>query len=446
MQRWAITLIFLGFPMLACDGDDAGLTPDAPNEHASCVGCHSDYDHLVKIATPDSVIPSGGCSGPPPYVEPHDRVFLGEGFETFEASAHGEVGCTTCHNGVDSTADKSLAHSGDFVKWPSFENLSACESCHTDVVATHENSLHFNGWGQKRSQMLRAGVNSFHDLPEGIQTGYAENCQQCHASCGSCHVNRPPAGGGGLLNGHAFEAPDMRDNCTACHSSRGGHAYYGVGTGTLPDVHLTQAGFTCTDCHDTSELHGGDGTVIEQRYAMPELPECQSCHTGIAGSNRYHSMHLDDFNCHTCHSQAYNTCGSCHVAGEGARIHSHQSFKIGLNPIPDLKPGYKYSTVRRTLAAPDSWEVYGVGQLSDFDAKPIYNYTTPHNILRWTERTQVADGESCYANCHIIQEGDTYRNRHLYLFSSDMLLDWEVSSTQGVFVDGQLPSSWGLPQ
>ena len=39
-----------------------------------------------------------------------------------------------------------------------------------------------------------------------------------------------------LLNGHSFRAPDMRDNCTNCHSSRGGHAYYGVGTGTKPDV------------------------------------------------------------------------------------------------------------------------------------------------------------------------------------------------------------------
>jgi hypothetical protein len=163
----------------------------------------------------------------------------------------------------------------------------------------------------------------------------------------------------------------------------------------------------------------------------------------MATANSYHQMHMDDFNCQTCHSQDYNTCGSCHVAGEGARIHSHLSFKIGLNPLPNEKPT-KFSTVRRTLAAPDSWAVFGVEQLLNFDAKPIYNYTTPHNIQRWTSRTEVADGESCFSSCHIIQDGETYRNRHLYLFSSDFQYAWERSATRTVVVDGQLPAAWGI--
>jgi hypothetical protein len=113
-------------------------------------------------------------------------------------------------------------------------------------------------------------------------------------------------------------------------------------------------------------------------------------------------------------------------------------------PLPDIRP-YRLALVRRTAAAPDSWSEYGVPVLADFDARPTFNYATPHNILRWTERTKVGEGESCYVNCHIIQEGDTYRNRHLYLFRSDMLLDWEISSNQGIFVDGQLPDAWGTP-
>ncbi len=368
----------------------------------------------------------------------------GEGLEAFLSSAHGQQGCTTCHNGVDSTADKSLAHSGDFVKSPSHDNLGACNDCHTDIVDGFDNTLHYGGYGQKRSQILRAGVEEFSQLPHGIQEGYEGNCATCHASCGECHVNKPKAIGGGLANGHAFGPPDMRENCTACHSSRGGHAYYGVGTGTQPDVHLTKAGFECMSCHSTHELHG-DGTRYEYRYQVADLPTCEGCHADDMGGNTYHSMHADDFNCHTCHSQDYNTCGSCHVGGEGARIHSHQSFKIARNPIPETKP-YKYSTVRRTLAAPDSWSKYGVPTLENFDAKTTYNYTTPHNILRWTTRTQVADGESCYANCHIIEEADgTLRNRHLYLFSSDFAEPWMVSSNQGIFMDGQLPESWGAP-
>jgi thiosulfate/3-mercaptopyruvate sulfurtransferase len=287
-------------------------------------------------------------------------------------------------------------------------------------------------------------VQSFDQLHPGIQKGYQENCATCHASCGSCHVNRPPAAGGGPLNGHDFAAPTMRDNCTACHSSRGGHAYYGVGTGTKPDVHLTEAGFDCMDCHAVGEMHATRGKIYPRRYTVEELPDCKDCHASAAEKNPYHTTHWEDFNCQVCHSQDYNTCGSCHVAGEGARIHSHQSFKIGINPISADRP-YKFSTVRRTLAAPDSWELFGVPQLPSFNSKPIYNYTTPHNIQRWTSRTQFKQFGACHAQCHISYELGTYKNRGLYLFSSDFLTEWERNATRGVVVDGKLPRSWGNP-
>ena len=438
----------LGAILLMSACDDSDPTPPVVDESASCVGCHTDYELLEQIATPDSVIPTGGCGGPPPYIEPHDRVFMGgDGFAEFQNSPHGELECIACHNGVDSTSDKTLAHSGDFTASPTHENLdAACAQCHSEIVDNFEHSLHFGGWGQKRSQAIRFGVDSFDELPQAMQHGYEQNCATCHASCGECHVNKPKAIGGGLADGHAFHPPDMRENCTACHSSRGGHAYYGEGTGTQPDVHLTEAGFTCMECHDTHELHNMGGSEVDQRYAMPDLPECEDCHTDLRTQNTYHRVHLTDMNCHTCHSQDYNTCGSCHVGGEGARVHSHQSFKIALNPIPDLKP-HKFATVRRTPAAPDSWSVFGIETLDNFDAKPTFNYTTPHNILRWTTRTEVAEGESCYANCHIIAEEDgTLRNRHLYLFESDFGVDWMIRPNQEIFVDGHLPDDWGLPQ
>ncbi len=45
----------------------------------------------------------------------------------------------------------------------------------------------------------------------------------------------------------------MVDHCTTCHTSRGGHAYFGVGAGTVPDVHLTEAGYNCMSCHTKHE-------------------------------------------------------------------------------------------------------------------------------------------------------------------------------------------------
>lgn len=409
----------------------------------SCEGCHVNYTVLKTIAAPDTSAPAGGCGGEAPHIEPYDRVFLGdEGFEHFKKTMHGKIGCTACHNGVDDTDDKALAHSGDFIRHPSTRATEKCASCHPDIVNRTENSLHQQGWGQKNMVVKRSGVNSFDQLSEMVQAGYEKNCATCHATCGDCHVNRPKPGGGGLYRGHEFsKKPSMADNCVACHSSRGGHAYFGIASGTVPDVHLTKAGFNCMNCHSKNEIHG-DGSIYDQRYKMALLPKCENCHSNLNTSNQYHTVHISSFNCNACHSQNYNNCGSCHIGGAGARIPSYQSFKIGINPIPETKP-YKFATLRRSLMAPDSWQNYGVANLPDFDSQPTYKYSTPHNIIRWSSRTKVDPGKACYDACHIIKEGETYRNKELYLFESD-LEPWEINATKHITVDGKLPSSWGI--
>jgi len=412
---------------------------------SSCVACHTDYEALQALAAPDTDAPMEGCGGAAPHIDPCDRVFLGgPGYEAFKKSEHGRLSCTECHGGVDITMDKKTAHSGDFVKHPSKNAQAACGDCHGDIVENATGSLHEQGWGQKKSVAVRMGHDAFDHLPEALQAAYGQNCATCHAGCGDCHVNRPKAAGGGLYRGHQFSrTPDMRDTCVACHSSRGGHAYFGLGIGAQPDVHLIQAGFTCLECHDHKQLHG-DGRVYENRYRTPLSPNCRDCHDDSASSNEYHIAHMETFDCHICHSQNYNNCGSCHVGGEGARIPSYLGFKIGLNPIPEDKP-YRLALLRRTLAAPDSWSAYGIEHMPAFDAKTTYNYTTPHNILRWTSRTRVEEGGSCSYNCHIIQDGSDMRNRELYLFSDDLKESWEKSANRRIVVDGKLPESWGKP-
>jgi thiosulfate/3-mercaptopyruvate sulfurtransferase len=163
----------------------------------------------------------------------------------------------------------------------------------------------------------------------------------------------------------------------------------------------------------------------------------------MESKNTYHSVHLSTFSCNTCHSQDYNNCGSCHIGGEGARIASYQGFKIGMNPIPDTKP-FKYAVLRRSLMAPDSWQNYGVANLANFNVRPTFKYATPHNIQRWTSRTQVEAGKPCYDACHIIKNSDgSYRNKELYLFKND-LQTWEVIATSPITVDGKLPSKWDV--
>lgn len=411
---------------------------------ASCEGCHTDYAHLQTVYSPDTAAPAGGCGGDAPHYEPYDRVYMGgDGFEEYKKSGHYSIGCTGCHNGVDGTDDKNLAHSGDFLRHPSAAADEKCGTCHQQIVSNFETSIH-NGTGQMRKVAMRsgfAGPEEFDQLPQHQIEGYNANCATCHGTCGNCHIVRPPIGGGGLANGHMFnKTPDMVTVCIVCHTSRGGHAYLGVAPGTVPDVHLTSMQFKCGNCHSGSELHG-DGEPVEQRYAYSKLPECENCHSGIESANNYHSMHYDDFNCQVCHSQDYNNCGSCHIHGEGARIPSYLGYKIAVNPLPELRPDYHFALVRRTLAAPDNWKEYGVESYVNFEVLPTYNYTTPHNLLRWTQRTEVRNGRSCSSNCHIRNEGGTLVNKGLYLFDED-LLEWEKGASNSIIVDGKLPESW----
>ena len=420
--------------------------PDKQSKKISsntCEGCHTDYERLIEVHTPDTAAPVGGCGGDAPHYEPYDRVFMGgEGFEAYKSSGHYALGCTGCHNGNGNTGDKESAHSGDFITHPSVFYEDKCGSCHEEIAQNFSTSIH-QGTGQKRKVAMRSGLNGpeeFDQLPAHQIEGYNNNCAHCHGTCGNCHVVRPASGGGGLSKGHNFnKTPDMLNVCVTCHVSRGGHAFLGVAPGTKPDLHLKEMGFDCLSCHDGHELHG-DGQPVEQRYAYAELPQCEDCHNGIEKANSYHSMHYGDFNCQVCHSQDYNNCGSCHIHGDGARVPAYMDFKIALNPLPEIKEGFEFALVRRTLAAPDNWEKYGVDEYASFSVLPTYNYTTPHNLLKWTDRTEVESG-ACYSNCHIRKEGDSLINKELYLFRSD-LLEWEIEATGAFAVDGELPSSW----
>lgn len=438
-----LILTILSLSITSCYEYDPDPLPDPNAKVASCEGCHTNYAHLQAVYSPDTGAPAGGCGGEAPHYEPYDRVYMGgSGFADYKKTAHYSVGCVGCHNGVDNTSDKKTAHSGNFVAQPSTIYEEKCGSCHQTIVNKFKTSIH-NGTGQKRKVAIRSGFTSsqdFSQLPAHKIEGYNKNCKTCHGTCGNCHVVRPPIGGGGLAQGHMFKkTPDMINVCVTCHVSRGGHAYLGVAAGTQPDVHLTKMGYKCVDCHDGAELHG-DGVPVEQRYAYTKLPKCKNCHQNLDNTNPYHTQHYDDFNCQVCHSQDYNNCGSCHIHGQGARVPSYMGFKIARNPLPGLKPGFDFTLVRRTLAAPDNWAVYQQPDYTNFNALPTYNYTSPHNILKFTSRTTVGGG-SCSSKCHIRNEGGTLVNKELYLFNSD-LLQWEQGATSGITCDGQLPSSW----
>jgi len=168
----------------------------------------------------------------------------------------------------------------------------------------------------------------------------------------------------------------------------------------------------------------------------------------IESSNLYHSAHITDFNCQVCHSQDYNSCGECHVHGDGARVESHLDFKIALNPLqdPDENHDFEFALVRRTLGAPDNWDAYGEPDYTEFDAFPMFNYTTPHNIQKITSRTIEGAGVgSCMLNCHIRNDGGTLINKDLFLLDEHLTETWMQTSTGHITVDDELPNNWFAP-
>jgi hypothetical protein len=427
--------------LVACDKDDTiPHNPFQPKaDVGTCLGCHSDETTLKAVADPPPPPnPGGGCGGELPEMEPWLKVFIGgDNGARFLNSAHGKLACVSCHGGKEPARDKHEAHSVDFVASPSADADRFCGSCHPSIAARDKHSIHTQGFGQKRMLADRAGFPSYENYPELLKQGYDKNCGKCHASCGECHVMRPRQAGGGFLAAHNFQKrPDMRLNCTACHAARVGHAYFGEGFGLRPDVHyLKLPGGHCLNCHTADEMHG-TGRVYEQRYDVSNMPKCEQCHGNAATANAFHSVHWDNVSCQGCHSQDYQNCGSCHV-DTGVRNGPYMAFKIGKNPLPNTKR-FKWVVLRNAPHAPDSWSNYGIPTLANFNAHPTWRMATPHNIKRWTPRTEVAEGQACFEACHI-KDG---KNKQWYLFEADLKETWEKEANRSVVVDNALPAGW----
>ncbi len=379
-------------------------------------------------------------------LEPWEKVFVN--FETFSTTVHGQKSCMECHGGEQSK-DKASAHSG-LVSRPSEDPETICGQCHPDIVAHTDENLHANLQGYWTAIEARSTSQDHQALVEM----FGNHCESCHTSCGDCHISQPASVGGGFIDGHIFnETPSMTRNCTACHGSRVGNEYMGKHEDIKADVHFRQGRMSCIDCHDNHEMHGypsdcqtchpGPETAsipsIEHRYDGVQSPRCESCHTPVTLGNDgilMHEQHGGDLSCQVCHAVSYTSCDGCHVAisetsgnpffsTEG----SYLGFFIGKNVYKSYDRPYEYVTVRHIPVDNKSFEFYGANLLADFNNRPTWSYTTPHNIQRNTPQT-----ESCDA-CH--------GNSNLFL-TIDMVDSDEVDANLDVIVTQVPPSIFEL--
>lgn len=292
--------------------------------------------------------------------------------------------------------------------------------------------------------MIAARTGCPVESDEALASGFEASCNSCHTTCGQCHVSRPHSVKGGFIASHRFDAtPSMINQCTACHGSRVGDEYRGKHKDQIPgyqyDIHYKKnsslGGKHCVNCHSAQEMHAGSA---DYRYAVAEMPRCEDCHDDVSATNDYHTTHWGELSCHVCHSQDYRNCDACHVP-ERLDGQSYLNFKIGKNPLPQDRE-YEYVTLRHVPIARDTYDGWGYsGGLPDYETMPTWKLATPHNIQRWTARTDTTDGQSCSGACH--NSPATTDGFFLRQVDLDLLPD-EVEANRPYIVPDTAPEEW----
>jgi hypothetical protein len=334
-------------------------------------------------------------------VESYLKVRVGKELVDTE---HGKIGCAGCHGGKPGAAQMEEAHTG-IIRDPTYPDPSkTCGECHADIAKAVPSNLHYTLGSYKVSIEKRAASDP--SVRARLAQARDMHCNECHASCGQCHVSRPTSVEGGLLAKHQFQRkPSMTENCTACHGSRVGMEYQGKNTGIPADLHFASEAMTCTDCHKAAEMHGNGSSVHADRYDQTNGPHCLDCHKEALSSkskNKFHSLHAGKLSCYVCHSVSYKNCYGCHVGkdNEGLPYYktapSRMDLKIGLNPNPTSRKPYTFVLVRHVPIDRDTFNYYVPEGLKNFDAFPTWKYTTPHNIQLYTSQNEAC--ENCHGN------------------------------------------------
>jgi thiosulfate/3-mercaptopyruvate sulfurtransferase len=360
-------------------------------------------------------------------LEGWEKVILSS--QEFTQTIHGEMGCIACHGGDGAADDKETAHLNMRREPIAAE---ACYDCHTDMVS-NEDSLHSNLTGYYTVLQERSSPETWPHVEEA----FGNHCENCHTSCGQCHVSRPTNLGGGLSAGHQFkQIPPMNLTCTGCHGSRVEMEYKGKNEGIPADIHWTKGGMPCFACHTADEMHGKLDFESNHRYDGPQMPACVNCHPNVLEKVEFKEhlpIHTENLACQVCHVADYKNCYSCHVqkSEEGTPYFkiepSVMDVKIGYNPNPSEERPWKWVTLRHVPIDPDSFEYYGEDLLPNFDSRPTWAYATPHNIQR-----RPPQAETCN-NCH--------GNPEVFLTKDD-LLPYEIEANKNVIVDeNDIPSA-----
>jgi len=275
-----------------------------------CLGCHTDFEDLVKKASVHTPVKTRKCVGcHSPHASEHGTLL----------STDADSICRTCHDKNPKQAvsrheptrqGKCIkcheVHAADSKPLLSKPELDTCAECHGDIVRQASGASH------KHRPLEKDGCTTCHD-PHSSQSERLLK-KPARELCAGCHkVTQKwfPK----IHNG--YEGADI--DCTGCHNPHGSSQ-----PGMLYDsVHPPVAKRACGQCHEPAQRNKPPTT----KKVGVEL--CKTCHAkeirAMVAKDRVHWALLDQRACLNCHnphasparkllrSDPGRVCGSCHA-------------------------------------------------------------------------------------------------------------------------------------
>lgn len=294
-----------------------------------CLGCHSDFQDVMKRASVHTPVKTGQCVGcHSPHAAVHGKLLAASpdaicatchktmipagAASTHQAVVEGK--CTSCHDPHGSANKANLIRAGN----------DLCLGCHAEVKSSLASATHHH-------MPVDRDCLGCHD-PHASKEAKSLLHKSPPSLCLDCHKPAQP----GFAQAH-MNYPVAKADCTSCHDPHGS-GNKGILWAT---VHAPVRSRMCAQCH--GEAAAGQMTM---KRAGSDL--CRGCHNDlmldIGSKNRVHQPVLDRTACANCHephaSKAASLlsapqkqlCGKCHqdsIARQDRSLTKHPPVNEG---------------------------------------------------------------------------------------------------------------------
>ncbi|MCB0730275.1 MAG: cytochrome b/b6 domain-containing protein [Ignavibacteriae bacterium] len=210
----------------------------------------------------------------------HDNV--NENRNILAKSVHEKLGCVDCHvyvaNNLDDHADE-----------PTLAVEQGCSFCHSDIVKTHQNSIHHIKTSEGNvDAAICSSCHGTHDILPAKDDSSRVNPKNLATTCGNCHddplfeekyemsVAFPGKMYSQSVHGkHVMAGDTNAANCSTCHGVHNIKNRVQEGSKISP-LNLPN---TCVECHEKEVIEYKNSVHwMRVQRGIKDAPVCNDCH------------------------------------------------------------------------------------------------------------------------------------------------------------------------